>query len=70
MINETGANQISPAVQEKLSLLNARITNVNLANADLVKDVSSLLKALADEVSVLKKENADLKAKQEKTSKS
>jgi hypothetical protein len=69
MINETGTNQLSPAIQEKLSILNARITNVNLANADLVKDICSLLKAMADENSVLKKENTNLKAKQEKTSK-
>jgi hypothetical protein len=69
-MSEIGANQLSSAILEKLSALNARISNVNLANADLVKDMSALFKAMTDEISVLKKENADLKAKQEKTSKS
>lgn len=69
-MSETGANQLLPTIQEKLSILNARISNVNLANTDLVKEMSSLFKTMTDEISVLKKENADLKAKQEKTSKS
>jgi len=42
---------------------------VNLAFNDLLRDMSSLSKAYAERISELEKENADLKAKQEKTNK-
>ncbi len=61
--------QITPELQQQIGVLNARITNVNLANADLIREVDSAFKALVTTISALQKENADLKTKLQETPK-
>jgi len=46
-----------------------RIQNMNLAFNDLLRDINELLKTYAARIAELEKENAELKAKNEKTSK-
>lgn len=54
--------EASPVVQQ-MGMLNLRIN-------DMMMQLNSVMKMLIDENSILKKENADLKAKPEKTGKS
>jgi regulator of replication initiation timing len=51
------------SIMQQVGLLNLRIN-------DMLTQLNTVMKAIMDENAVLKKENADLKAKQEKTSKS
>jgi hypothetical protein len=60
---------MSQKIPQQLAVLNMRIQNVNLALNDLLRDMSSLSKAYIERITELEKENADLKAKQEKTNK-
>ena len=54
--------EASPVIQQ-IGMLNLRIN-------DMMTQLNAVMKALIDDNSALRKENADLKAKQEKTSKS
>jgi regulator of replication initiation timing len=54
--------EASPVMQQ-IGMLNLRIN-------DMMTQLNSVMKTMMDENSALRKENADLKAKQEKTSKS
>jgi hypothetical protein len=47
-----------------------QIGMLNLRINDMMTQLNAVMKAMMDENAALKKENADLKAKQEKTSKS
>jgi uncharacterized protein Yka (UPF0111/DUF47 family) len=60
---------LSEKMQQQLAVLNARVQNVNLAFNDLLRDMNELLKAHAERVAELEKENSELKAKHEKTNK-
>ena len=57
--------QPTPEFVQQISLLNARVTNVNLANADLLREMDNTFKTMATTIAALKKENAELKAKAE-----
>jgi hypothetical protein len=59
--------QLPPEFVPQFNLLNARITNANLANVDLLKEIDSVFKAMATRIAGLEKENAELKAKTVKT---
>lgn len=54
---------LPPQLQQHVALLNARITNSNLAQADLLKEVDNTFTAIATTIAALQKENAELKAK-------
>jgi len=56
------APEASPVIQQ-IGMLNLRIN-------DMMTQLNAVMKALMDENGALKKENTDLKAKQQKTSKS
>lgn len=60
---------MSEKMQQQLAVLNARVQNVNLAFNDLLRDMNELLKAHAERIAELEKENAELKAKPKETSK-
>lgn len=51
------------SVMQQIGMLSLRVN-------DMLTQLNTVMKALMDENAALKKENADLKAKQEKTSKS
>jgi hypothetical protein len=72
MIEQKQDNEIklSPEINQQLQVLQVRISTSDMANVDLRKEMIEVLKALLNEVNNLQKENAELKAKQEKTSKS
>jgi len=70
MTESTQRDPLPPELQSQVNILNARITNVNLANADLLREVDSTLKTMATIIDSLRKENAELKATNKKTSKS
>ena len=53
----------APQVMQQIGMLNLRIN-------DMMTQLNAVMKALMDENGALRKDNADLKAKQEKTSKS
>ena len=53
----------SSSVMQQIAMLNLRIN-------DMMTQLNAVMKALMDENNALKKENSDLKGKQEKTSKS
>ncbi len=55
--------QLSPELQQQIGILNARITNVNLANADLLKAIETTFKTMATTIIMLQKENDELKNK-------
>ncbi len=72
MTNET-TQQPAPAVFEiaqQVSILNARITNANLANNDMLREMDNTFKALVAKIDALQKENAELKAKSKEAPKS
>jgi uncharacterized protein Yka (UPF0111/DUF47 family) len=54
---------MSEKMQQQLAVLNMRIQNMNLAFNDLLRDTNELLKANAERIAELEKENAELKAK-------
>ncbi len=56
------STEVSPVMQQ-IGMLNLRIN-------DMMIQLNTVMKTMIDENSALRKENADLKAKQEKTSKS
>lgn len=60
---------MSEKTQQQMAVLNMRIQNMNLAFNDLLRDINELLKTYAARIAELEKENAELKAKNEKTSK-
>lgn len=62
--NEQGI-QVMPELQQQISVLNARISNINLANSDLLRAVESTFKTLMKIIAVLQKQNAELKQKLE-----
>lgn len=57
---------MSEKMQQQLAILNMRVQNVNLAFNDLLRDMNELLKTYAARIAELEKENAELKAEQEK----
>lgn len=67
--NEQEQLQLSPELQQQISVLNARISNANLAYGDLLKEMSKTFKAMATNIAELQKENAELKAKPKETPK-
>ncbi len=67
--NEQGPLQLSPELQQQITVLNARISNANLAYGDLLKEMSSTFKAMATTIAELQKENVELKAKPKETQK-
>ncbi|MDR0372107.1 MAG: hypothetical protein LBI79_00870 [Nitrososphaerota archaeon] len=62
MENNQTRPQLSPELQHNIQLLNVRLN-------DLMGTMNGVFKILMDENAALKKENAELKAKQAKTSK-
>jgi glycine cleavage system regulatory protein len=60
---------LSEKTKQQLTVLNMRVQNVNLAFNDLLRDMTELFKTHTARIAELEKENAELKAKQEKTSK-
>lgn len=52
-----------PELRQHVGVLNARITNVNLAVNDLMREIDNNFKAMATMIAALQKENAELKAK-------
>jgi hypothetical protein len=63
MIEKNQNPQLSPELQQQIGILNARITNVNLANADLLKAIETTFKTMATTIIMLQKENDELKNK-------
>ena len=63
------AIQLSCELQQQLGVLNARISNANFAQADLLKEMNNTFKAMATTITALQKENAELKAKPKETPK-
>lgn len=61
--------QLSPELQQQISVLNARISNANFAHGDLLNEMSNTFKAMATTIAALQKENAELKAKPKETQK-
>ncbi len=61
-ITDQAASEVSPVMQQ-IGMLNLRIN-------DMMTQLNTVMKMMMDENASLKKENADLKAKREKTSKS
>jgi hypothetical protein len=62
LINQQQPEQPSPVMQQ-IGMLNLRIN-------DMMTQLNTVMKTMLDQNAALKKENADLKAKQEKTNKS
>lgn len=56
-------SQASNDSSQQISTLNARIINVNLANADLIREFDTALRTMAKRIAALEKENQELKAK-------
>ena len=54
---------VKPEIQQQIGMLNLRIN-------DMMTQLNAVMKTLMDENASLRKENADLKTKQGKTSKS
>jgi hypothetical protein len=61
--------QFSPELQQQISVLNARISNANLAYGDLLKEMNNTFTAMATVIVELQKENAELKTKSKEASK-
>jgi regulator of replication initiation timing len=59
----TDTNVEASPVMQQIGMLNLRIN-------DMMTQLNAVMKTMMEENAALKKENADLKAKQEKTSKS
>ncbi len=57
--------QFSPEIKQDIGNLNARITNVNLAINDLLREMDITFKAMTTLIAELQKENAYVKAKAE-----
>lgn len=69
MATKTQAPQFSPEIQQQINILNMRIANANLANADLLREMDTTFKQLLARISKLEQENAELKNKQKETTK-
>ncbi|PVX25740.1 MAG: hypothetical protein CW716_07410 [Candidatus Bathyarchaeum sp.] len=59
----TQTSQVSPEIQQQISVLNARISNANLAYGDLLKEMNNTFTAMTTLIGELQKENAELKSK-------
>jgi hypothetical protein len=57
--------QLSPEATQQFKIMQARITNADLANMDMRKEIDMLIQVLLRQISGLQKENAELKAKQQ-----
>jgi hypothetical protein len=57
-------------LQQQIIALNTQTNNVNLANANLEKEIKNTIRTLLEDNAALKRENSDLKAKMDQTSKS
>lgn len=62
--------EFSPELHQQITVLNARIGNANFAYSDMLREMENTIKVLLAENAALKKENAELKAIQEKASNS
>jgi hypothetical protein len=62
--------QLPPELMRQIGILNARITNANLANTDLLREVEITFKAMTIEMEKIQKENFDLRTKPEVTKES
>lgn len=62
-------NQLPPEIQQQITILNMRISNANLANADLLREMDVMFKQLLGKISTLEQENAELKAKHKEAQK-
>jgi flagellar capping protein FliD len=58
--------QLSPEIQQQISILNARIQNLNLATIDVLREMDRAFKTMATMIATLQKEKAELQAKLEK----
>ena len=68
-MTEQNSPQLSPELQQQISLLNARISNANFAYGDLLQEVNKTFKAMATTITALQKENEELQTKPEKANK-
>jgi hypothetical protein len=57
---------LTDEVSQQLMVVQARFTAADLANMDLCKEINVFIQTLIGQISNLQKENAELKAKQEK----
>ncbi len=57
---------LTDEVSQQLMVVQARFTAADLANMDLRKEINVFIQTLIGQISNLQKENAELKAKQEK----
>ncbi len=55
--------QVPLEFKQQIGILNARISNVNLAVNDLLREMDGTFKAMVATIAALQKENAELKAK-------
>jgi hypothetical protein len=62
-LSEQKPPQLPPEIQQQITILNMRISNANLANADLLREMDVTFKQLLEKISTLEQENAELKAK-------
>jgi hypothetical protein len=69
MTTKTQTPQLPPELQQQLNLLNMRIANSNLANADLLREIETTFKQLLTKIIKLEQENTDLKNKHKETNK-
>ena len=68
-LSEQKTPQLPPEIQQQITILNMRITNANLANADLLREMDATFKQLLSKISELEQENAELKAEPKETQK-
>jgi len=69
--HKTTQNPLTPSkLQQQIITLNSQVNNVNMANVNLQREIKNTIKALLEDNAALKRENTDLKAKIEQSSKS
>lgn len=61
--------QFSPELQQQISILNARISNANIAQADLLKELNNTFTKMITTIAELQKENTELKAQSKEANK-
>jgi hypothetical protein len=57
------STQFSPETIQQLKVLQARITNADLAEMDMRKEINASIQILLTQVDALQKENVELKGK-------
>lgn len=59
--------QLPTELQQQIGVLNARVSNADLVHRELLNTIASTFTAMANTIAKLQQENAELKAKADKT---